>query len=70
MTVENKDKIDVLTIRPFGVKTPMMSMKKSKFMITPKDCVLSSLADLGKSETTWTGFLHKVQASYFVDVSE
>lgn len=45
-------------------------MRKGKFMITPKDCVVSSLADLGKFDTTWTGFMHKVQAAYFQRFSE
>lgn len=62
---ENRDKIDVLSVRPFGVKTPMMGMKKGKQMITPKDCAISSLADLGKSDATWTGFKHKLQGSFF-----
>lgn len=70
MSIENRDKIDVLSVRPFGVKTPMMEMKKGKFMITPKDCVISSLADLGVADTTWTGFLHKVQASFFNNFTE
>lgn len=48
----------------------MMEMKKGKFMITPKDCVISSLADLGVADTTWTGFLHKVQASFFNNFTE
>ena len=28
--------VDVLTYRPFGVSTPMMSQRQGKFMITPK----------------------------------
>lgn len=70
MAMENKDKVDVLSVRPFGVRTSMMAMNKGKFMITPKDCVLSSLADLGKTDTTYTGLMHKIQASYFDDYSE
>lgn len=65
MAIENRDKIDILSVRPFGVRTPMMSNSKGKFMITAKDCVVSSLADLGKTDTTWTGFMHKVQGAYF-----
>lgn len=68
MSIENRDKIDVLSVRPFGVQTPMMSMKKGKFMITPKDCVVSSLGDLGEVDATWTGFMHKIQGAYFVRV--
>lgn len=60
LTVENRDKLDIISIRPFGVSTPMLRMLKSKFIITPKDCVLSSLADLGNADTSWSGFMHKV----------
>lgn len=65
MSIENRDKIDILSVRPFGVRTPMMGMKKGPFMITPQDCVISSLADLGHFDTTWTGFRHKMQAAFF-----
>lgn len=70
MAIENRDKIDVLTVRPLGVRTPMMKMKKGPFMISPQDCVISSLADLGKVDTTFTGFMHKVQASFLEQMSE
>lgn len=32
---ENTDKIDVMTVMPFGVITPMMRMMKDKATITP-----------------------------------
>jgi 17beta-estradiol 17-dehydrogenase / very-long-chain 3-oxoacyl-CoA reductase len=65
LSQENKDKIDIISVRPFGVRTSMMSMMKGKFMISPRTCVLSSLADLGTADYTWSGFMHKVQASFF-----
>ena len=70
LAIENKDKLDIITVRPFGVRTSMMEMEKGPFMISPKDCVISSLADLGQSDTTWTGFMHKVQASYLAKMKE
>lgn len=36
MNLENDDKIDILSVRPFGVSTKMMKMKKGPFMITPR----------------------------------
>lgn len=36
LSIENRDKIDIISVRPFGVRTPMMGMKKGKFMISPK----------------------------------
>ena len=50
--------------------TPMTHMHKGKFMITPKECALSTLADLGNADTTFTGFMHKVQGSFFASMSE
>lgn len=62
---ESSQNVDVLSVRPFGVVTPMMKMLRGKFMITPEDCVISTLADLGKTDTTYTGFMHKVQGGFF-----
>ncbi len=42
---QHHDKIDIISVRPFGVITPMMKMKKGEFMITPNDCVKSTIAD-------------------------
>lgn len=36
LSIENRDRIDILSVRPFGVRTPMMGMTKGKFMISPK----------------------------------
>lgn len=57
-------------MRPFGVTTPMLSMQKSKYIITPKDCAFSSLADLGTTDESWSGFRHKVQASILERLTE
>lgn len=46
LSLENKDKVDVLSLRPLGVATKMMKMKKGPFMITPRECVRASLNDL------------------------
>jgi short-subunit dehydrogenase len=50
LAIENRDRIDVLSVKPFGVTSGMMSMSKGKFMISPKECVLSTLADLGTTD--------------------
>jgi len=68
-SLENADKIDILSSRPFGVRTPMMNNLKGKLMITAHDCVLSTLADL-EQHTSFTGFLHKAIASNFDRLSE
>ena len=39
LSVENSDFIDVISVRPFGVITNMMHMRKQERMITPKQCV-------------------------------
>jgi 17beta-estradiol 17-dehydrogenase / very-long-chain 3-oxoacyl-CoA reductase len=71
LDLENNDKIDVLSVRPFGVTTYMMKMKKGPFMITPRVCAFSSLADLlaGK-KTTFTGFKHKISEVAFKHLTE
>jgi len=51
LAIENKEKVDFITVRPFGVRTPMMNMKRGPFMISPKECVLSSLGDLLGNDT-------------------
>ena len=43
---------------------------KGPWMISPTDCVVSSLGDLGKTETTFTGFKHKVANTFFSLMSE
>jgi short-subunit dehydrogenase len=48
LSQEQRDKIDIISIRPFGVTTTMYRMKKNYYAITPADCAFSSLADLGK----------------------
>lgn len=43
---ENSDKIDVISVRPFGVSTRMSLMMKGAFVLTPRQCVLGVLSDL------------------------
>ena len=45
--------------------TPMTKEKKGPWMISPTDCVISSLGDLGKTDATFTGFKHKMSNSIF-----
>ena len=42
---EHGNNIDIISVRPFGVITNMMKMRKNWFMITPKSCVESAIAD-------------------------
>lgn len=43
----------------------MMKMQKKARMITPKQCVSAVLADLGHSDSTFSGLPHKIMASFF-----
>jgi short-subunit dehydrogenase len=71
MEVENRDKIDVISVRPFGVSTKMMKFKKGPFMITPRQCAFSALADMLAGETfTFTHFKHKLNSVPFKHLSE
>ena len=36
LAAENSKKIDILSVRPFGVRTPLMKMMQGEFIITPK----------------------------------
>lgn len=71
LDLENNDKIDVVSIRPFGVTTKMMKMKKGPLMITPRDCAYSSLADaLAGKKLTYSHFKHKLSAIAFQHLTE
>ena len=71
LKLENDDKIDVISIRPFGVTTKMMKMKKGPLMITPRECALSSLADLlAGHEATFSHFKHKASSWMFQFLTE
>jgi short-subunit dehydrogenase len=64
---ENEDKIDVISVRPFGVTTKMMKMKKGPFMITPIECAKSSLSDmLAGEKTSFSGLKHKLSSVKFM----
>ena len=47
-------------MRPFGVTTPLLGMMRNERTITPAECVFSVMADLGKTDTTFSGFPHKL----------
>jgi hypothetical protein len=65
------DKMDVVTVRPFGVTTKMMKMKKGPFMITPMECAKSTIADtLAGDKITYTGAKHKMSNGFFRWLSE
>jgi len=70
LTKEAKGKIDVISVRPFGVATNMMQMKKSDFIIKPVECVMGSLVDLVAGHpTTFSHFKHKLQAISYRNMS-
>ena len=48
----------------------MTRVGKSKWMISPIECAFSSLADLGKTPTTFSGFKHKISAVFFGQMRE
>jgi hypothetical protein len=71
LELENRDKIDVVSVRPFGVCTQMMKMKKGPYMITPRQCAFSALADtLAGNKTTFTHLKHKLSSVAFQHLSE
>ena len=60
LTQENSDKIDVLSVRPFGVSTQMAGFIKGVGAITPRQCVKGVLTDLlGRKRTTFGHYIHK-----------
>lgn len=67
---ENRDKIDVLSVRPFGVKTAMLKMKTNETFITPKKCAVGVLKDLGHEDCSFSGFSHKIMGAFFESLSE
>lgn len=68
---ENSDRVDVLSVRPFGVTTKMMKMKKGPFMITPRQCATSTLADLlGGEKLSFGHFKHWLSSIAFQKLSE
>ncbi len=66
LSLDNSDKIDVISVRPFGVGTGMLRMKKGNviFIVNPRECVSGVLADLlGGETTTWSHLSHKMGSS-------
>jgi hypothetical protein len=68
---ENGEKIDVMTVMPFGVTTPMMRMTKNYATITPEVCAKSIIGDLlGGHLITYGGLPHKFFGTIFEGLSE
>lgn len=64
LSIDNSNKIDVISVRPFGVATRMMQMKKGNFIVNPRECVSGVLADMaGGESTTWSHWSHKLASS-------
>ena len=64
LDLENRDKIDIVSLRALGVTTKMMKMKKGPFMVTPRDFAKSSLVDLIAGEKATFGHpRHKLMNS-------
>jgi short-subunit dehydrogenase len=71
LDLENGDKIDIISVRPFGVTTRMMRMKKGPFMISPRECAVASLADmLAGKKVTFGHYKHKLSSLAFEYLSE
>ena len=67
---ENGEKIDVMTVMPFGVTTPMMRMTKNYATITPEVCAKSIIGDLlGGHLVTYGGLPHKFFGKIFEELS-
>lgn len=64
------DKIDVMTVMPFGVTTPMMRMTKNYATITPENCAKSVIGDLlGGDLVSYGGLSHKFFGKMFEELS-
>lgn len=64
LSLENSDKIDVISLRALGVTTKMMKFKKGPFMVSPRAFARSSLVDLLAGETASFGHpRHKLMNS-------
>ncbi len=60
-----------MTVMPFGVITPMMRMMKDPAMITPENCVKSTISDLlGGELYTHGGLTHKIFGNIFANLTE
>ena len=72
LDLENRDKIDVVSLRALGVTTKMMKMKKGPFMISPRSFAKESLVDLISGEKATFGHpRHKLMNSLvFANLSE
>lgn len=71
MEEECKDSnVDVLTYRPFGVSTPMMSQRQGNLMISPKECAETAIHELGVLSCSFGGYKHKLSGEVFDSMSE
>eukprot|EP01017_Pseudomicrothorax_dubius_P030741 TRINITY_DN3859_c0_g2_i2.p1 TRINITY_DN3859_c0_g2~~TRINITY_DN3859_c0_g2_i2.p1 ORF type:complete len:137 (-),score=37.68 TRINITY_DN3859_c0_g2_i2:135-545(-) len=61
-----QEKVDVLTLRPFYVTTPMSAMKTGFDTITADDCVRAALGKAGYDVATYGHINHSVQG-YFIE---
>lgn len=68
---ETKDSnVDVLTYRPFGVRTPMMSQKHGRLMISAKECAETAIHELGVLSCSFGGYSHKISGEVFESMTE
>jgi len=66
LSIEFRQKIDFISLRPFWVSTPMAFDRKPGFdTITPKECAEGCLKDLGNKNYTWGHFKHEAQGILF-----
>lgn len=71
LDLEHRDKIDIISLRPFGVTTKMMKMKKGPLMITPRECAKSALIEMVDGHITSFGHSkHKLSRTAFEWLSE
>ena len=66
LSYEYGNKIDILSVRPSEVSTPMTFNKQTDIMtIMPKDCAKGFLKDLGYEKVTNGHWSHSLQDSIY-----
>lgn len=71
LSYENRGKIDIISLRPSEVSTPMTSNKKTDLLtIMPKDCAEGLLNDLGYETYTNGYWSHQLQGAFYQLVPE
>lgn len=58
-------RLDVLSLRPLFVATPMTRMKPGLEALTPEECVEGCLRSLGRFSWTWGHYKHAVQGTFY-----